>query len=273
MKIYDFIDEQTKRMQEFVESSKFKDDDIRKGFFLLQNDVIQNFKRGITILLLNEQINKRNVLFAEATEKLEPQLQHLIQTDTVKYFPSFRNNLYRSLIIDGYSIFEFCLTVFCNHYLTEKEKIDLIHWKYYEVEKELKKSSTDIGFATYERIRTSLTENHLSHVPLLRKFRKLTEKVRKKYERDRKQDVEFITFIGKFRNSMHANYIYYGKDYDYNFKGIDFRFRNGKVIKYNGKPSSIEHLNLVIELIDIYREIASKIQHIGIIPYPDSDAP
>ncbi len=80
-----------------------------------------------------------------------------------------------------------------------------------------------------------------------------------------KQDKEFLNFFGKLRNSVHSNYIYYGKDYEFNHVGMTYKFEKGKPIKQD-PLSDLSFFNLSIELRNVYQRLIEKIKFVNLIP-------
>jgi hypothetical protein len=86
-------------------------------------------------------------------------------------------------------------------------------------------------------------------------------------------DKDFLLFLGKWRNTMHTNYIYYGKDYEYKFGHAHFKFENGKIVKWYDpfEPSPRLYFYLIGNLKDIWAVLIRSIKYDKIIEYPDPE--
>ena len=121
-------------------------------------------------------------------------------------------------------------------------------------------------------IRKLTVKNHLTHVPITRKTDFLFKKSNG-YSRNQNQDKEFLRFFGKFRNTQHTNFIYYGNDYEFKFEHSHFVFRDTKLVKWTDpfSPSPNLYFYLIHELKEIWKELIRTIEHKDLIQYPDND--
>ena len=115
----------------------------------------------------------------------------------------------------------------------------------------------------------------MTHISVNKKTDFLFKKV-VGYSRIINEDKEFLLFLGRFRNTMHTNFIYYGNDYSYKFGNADFQFENGKMVKWydpfndNFVVSPKLYFALMNELKKIWKALILSIPHKNIIQYPDN---
>jgi len=235
-------------LQNQIENLHYQDKDIRKIIFRLIIASLMNYSRGYLYLELAELFSKNNntLLKKEISEK---QFYVLFNTTNKEVsIESFVNNNNRGLILNIWLLFELLITTLCEVMLADTVKEKLLNKK-----------------------------DHLSIVGIKKKYEAIynLEKIVKNYSRDSKADLKFLEFLSVFRNTMHANFIYFRKeDYDYKFNGVEFRFRYKKLVDFtNPNPKSpILYLNLTKELTNIINELLHKLEYNNFIPYPDSDA-
>jgi hypothetical protein len=116
-------------------------------------------------------------------------------------------------------------------------------------------------------------KKHLSHVSINQKYNRLFKKVKSKYKRNIDEDMRFLDFWGKLRNTIHGNFIYTGNDFNYEFNGYPFKFENGKVVKhvdFENNPYFI--INIIDEIVSIFSEFVNHFEEFDDIPYLDPEA-
>lgn len=180
------------------------------------------------------------------------------------------NYFNRNLLIDTWSTFELCVTIFSGALCSEKEYQKMLTHHYRDICKTL--ANTQINEIDAERLFELTKKNHLTHVPITRKTDFLFTKA-SNYYRDVNKDKDFLIFLGKWRNTMHTNFIYYGKNYEYRFGDAHFIFENGKILKWIDpfEPSPKLYFYLVGNLKDIWATLIASIKYEDLIPYPDLD--
>lgn len=254
-----------------IDSSPYEEDDMRREFLCLTFDVLNNYYVGGSFLALAGFLPTGNVTFNEEIDRIN---EHLKRLTEIGIYPtltaSYRNNINRSVIVDTWSVFEFCITIISLHVLEESEQEELKLEQYQKIVDSLK--GTTIPDKSSDKLKKQFSTDHLSHVSINRKCDKLFKKTGEKYQRDLIADRQFLTFFGKYRNSMHSNYIYYGKGFEFDFKGVKFRFINNETVTHNQFDITY-HFDLAIELKDIFKELTTKLDFINKIPYPIEDAP
>lgn len=254
-----------------IYSSPFEEDDMRREFFHLQFDVLNNYYSGCSFLALANHLPTGNVLFSKGEiERIDLHIQRLTEIGIHPTLnASFRNNINRSVVVDSWSVFEFCLTIIGDYVLSETEKNELLAEQYLVINDILK--NITIPDKENEKLKKILSKRHLTHVSVNRKCDKLFTKT-KFYPRDVSADKQFLLFYGRYRNCLHSNYIYYGNDTEFEFKGIRFLFHNGQPVTH-GQFDIKYHFDLAIEMMEIFKSIMLTIDYESKIPYPIEDAP
>ena len=267
----DFILKWTEDLKNEVEALDFDVDDIRKEFFGLIYDYAYCYYRDFQSIIVSDFLNKGQIKFDIAVNDYKAHIGRIAviaKSDLQK--ESHRNSLIRSLSVGAWSSFELCVTTFCEAICNSAELEKLLEYHYREVVKEIKKCK--LSNIEDEKLRKVTIKGHLTHVPIIRKTDFLFKKA-KNYQRDINKDKEFLLFFGKLRNTLHTNFIYSGKDYEYKFGNAHFMFNDNKIVKWRDpfKPSPKLHFYLVQELKEIWNELIKSIEYTELIPYPDID--
>jgi hypothetical protein len=264
----DYILEWTENLKAEIKQSKFADQDIRRDFLKLTYDICYSYYRASTIFDLANFIVTGKILFKEELSYYSEHLQRIADTTNKELLRrAHLHYLNRSLLIDSWSTFELCVTTFCDGIVSAEKKEKLLSHQYNDVAKELK--STSVESEVLNRVQKLLKKEHLTHVPIVRKTDTLFSST-KDYPRNKEADKAFLVFFGKFRNTIHTNFIYYGKDYEYYFKDIHFIFQDTKIVKWSDQSFKMFFL-LVTELKDIWNALTSSIDFDDIILYPDNE--
>lgn len=155
--------------------------------------------------------------------------EDIIKEDLAIHIQIHRNQLNSFLIINTWSNFEYCLSLFAEAVLSVSVKSELVAFEYNDIIHRLR--GIDIPETQNERL-LKLKRTNLAHVPMPLKYGKLFKMISSYPEqRSIKDDREFLDFYGKLRNCIHSNYIFFGNEnYEYTFGGVRFTFTPGKLI-------------------------------------------
>ncbi|MDQ0638170.1 hypothetical protein QF042_001735 [Pedobacter sp. W3I1] len=271
MENVEFLLAWTEDLKKEIETLNFDADDIRKDFFKLFYDSTYSYYLGYVSYALSSSIIKGDVVFKENLSPFKVHLDRLIEISQLPILTkSYKNALNRNLNIETWSIFELCVTTFCNALSNEEELNKLLRYNFNDILKILNKSTIDDN--NLEKLKQKLIVEHLSHVPIQRKVDFLFKKG-KHYYRDSKKDREFLVFYGKLRNTLHSNYIYHGNEYEYKFGEAHFLFNKGKLVKWTDPfaPSPKLYIYLSAQLKEIWKTLVLSIKHGKKIEYPDLD--
>jgi len=118
--------------------------------------------------------------------------------------------------MDSWSTFEHSITLVCKTVLNGQVVEELKLERFLEVKK-IVGSLPDME-TKESALKKELGIKHLSSVSINRKYEKLFNLIKGEYSRDVKNDKEFLKFYGAYRNVVHSNYTFYGKDFTYPFK-------------------------------------------------------
>lgn len=253
----------------YLESNEleFVSDDIRYDFFGLYRDISLVYYRNFQLVELSILINQGKIDLKDIKfNKHINSIQTLIKIENS--YKSHFNSLNRHLIVEAWSIFEICLNTFCKSVLTETENQKLLSTGYNDIKKILGKTNID------DKVENDLKEKYVSknltHIAITRKTDAIFKKV-KGYSRNIEEDKKFLLFFGRLRNSMHSNYIYYGKSFKYKFGHSEFIFKDGEIIKWSDpfKETPKLYFYLIGNLKNIWKAVILSISHEEIIYYPD----
>lgn len=262
------------KLEEFrseITELPYSDDDIRKSFFGLLWSVLDHYYKDFCWIYLTDLANKSKVLFdEEATDGFKKHLIKLRQTTQHEIlFYGARNRANRSLITESWLSFEFCITYLCEELFNEDLKEEL---KAFESEEILKIiAAYSPSEQTTTKIKKKFYRGHLTHVPINRKYEKLYSSYKAEHSGDTKLDKEFLLFFGKYRNSLHTNYIYHGKDYTFSQNGVDYIFVDGEPIRHNKELDITHHFDLALELKNVALRLFNAIKTEKQLNYPLKD--
>jgi hypothetical protein len=267
----DFILQWTDNVKLEIAALPFEEDDIRVDFLGMLYDATYNYYRGYVGYKISGLIGEGQILFK--TEQLPKLDLHIKRFAETSYHPilskSQTNYLNRNLLLDAWSTFELCTTTFVGAIINDDELERMLLHHYRDMKKILKNSSIDEN--DNEKLVSNTKKSHLVHVPITRKTDFLFG--RANYFRNLKRDKEFLLFLGKWRNTMHTNYIYYGNDYQYTFGNAIFQFQNGKTLKWTDpfEPSPKLYFHIMGNLKNIWLTLIKSITHDEFIAYPDPE--
>lgn len=231
-----YTDSEINNVVKFTMNLTYSDYDIRKDHYLYSIDILKSYQRGVITFEISKLSIEENLSTKTEDEVLKKYINEYGQISTVKKINfSHRNQINRSLIIDIWSQFEFSITTICGSVLNDAEIDSLFKDRYEEIVKLI--GQQNITADAQEKLKKKMIEKHLTHVSITRKSDKLF-KYCKDYKRDVNDDKRFLQFFGKFRNTMHSSYIYYGNDFEYVFDNIRTVFENGKPV-YHKQPSCL----------------------------------
>jgi hypothetical protein len=265
----DFILKWTEDLKSEISRLEFSEDDIRKNFFGLLHDATYSYYLGYVSYNISLFINQGQIGYDANISYYKTHFDRLAEISKLPILKKDHlNSLNRSLNIDSWSIFELCTTTFCFSLCDQAEMEKLLSHQYAEVAKILK--NNHLNTEEIDKLKKQLIKEHLTHVPINRKTDFLFKKA-VNYYRDVKKDKEFLIFFGKLRNTIHTNYIYYGKDYEYKFGNAHFKFENGMLVKWIDpfEPSPKLFFYLVGELKEIWKTLITVIKFENTICYPD----
>ena len=225
----DKILDATEEIKKHIRTLKYPSGDIRYDFFTLIYDVLNNYYYGCVVYELAQLINDHKIAFSEDIYKHKVHIDRITEIAKIPMLErSYKASFNRSVIIDSWSAFEFCVTV------------------------------------TLEAVSG---KQDLSRVPISKKINSIFLEISNSYQRSIKDDKLFLHFYRTFRNSMHSNFIYNGDNFRYEFEGITFIFRNHQAVVWNDDPRMLPDLyvKLIDQLLRIFEAIsealiASKIQ-------------
>ncbi|PBQ34688.1 hypothetical protein CNR22_23905 [Sphingobacteriaceae bacterium] len=253
---------------------KFTDGDIRKDFYNFLYDIGYCYYMGNLAFEISDMGRMGKVHFDHEMSNLEPHILKLYElTEKEALIKTYLNSLNRNLFIGAWSTFELCVTLLCDAVASPDEKEKLLSSSCKDIINKFKRSAlNEIDLGAFKE---SSIDIHLTHVPITRKTDLLFKKA-EKYPKDRvKEDKEFLLFFGRFRNTMHTNYIYFAKkntkSLTYSFYNGTYTFENQKIVGYNNLnvPASELFLSKLDLLKEIWSFLISNIEHSNFIPYPD----
>jgi hypothetical protein len=250
-----------------MEKTTYIEDDIRKDFYGLINDIAYCYYRPYLLFEISELTNQQKLDFGNLKNNKHIKAIEALTKNSISKKSHF-NSLNRNFILDAWSTFEICVNTFCEGVCTEPEIDKLLNHKFSDLKKILPKDKlTDFDLS---ELKSKLKTQHLTHVPIVRKTDVLFKKVQG-YSRNVEDDKKFLSFFGRLRNTMHSNFIHYGNSFEYTFGSAKFKFDNGELVKWHDpfEPTPKLYFYLVGNLKDIWTALIKSIKFDGVIYYPN----
>ena len=224
--------------------------DVRNAFFELFQNYYSNFYRTHSYM--------DSELFNKDSEQIYFNIKGY---ENEKNKINLSAHLNYSLIIETWSTFELCINQICKAILADDAIEKLLVCNYSRIIRVLDKSiSPDLNDALLKDQKLK----YLEHASINLKTDQLYKIISYK---DFKIDKEFLLFYGKLRNSIHTNYVYYGKEFRYIYKGTTYSFEPCKPIKQEPLDweNNLSIFQLSVELREIYFRIISNFTYNGLI--------
>jgi len=246
-------------------SNQFHEDDTRRAFIQMIYDGAYRYYLGIAFLELMRLSNKKLIGYREEIRYFEHHVNRLTETTNSKILEASQFNfLNRSLLMDSWSSFELCCTTLVGCLVTEKERDHILSWEFRNLKKLIPK--TEFSEELQEKLKKKMTAKSLVHVPIIRKYDFLFKKC-ESYNGNEIADREFLKFVGKFRNTVHSNFIYHGTSYEYTLNGVHFKFENRKAVVWTDGTTKV-YFDMLDRLLEIWDNLCSCIDYQGICTHP-----
>ena len=243
----------------------FGDDDTRRVFVELIYDSAYCYYRGIAFMEMMRLSHKNLFQYNIELRYFEPHVNRLVETTRLPILEKSQfNHLNRSLLLDAWSSFEFCVTTFTECIATEDERDKLLQYQFRSIIKEI--SADSVETKKMERLKNKLTAHSLVHVPIVRKTEFLFMKC-SDYGDGIADDREFLQFVGKFRNAVHSNFIYHGKDYNYWLNNVHFVFKDRVPIVWTDRTTKV-YFDLLDRLLLIWDRICMSLDYEPVCNHP-----
>lgn len=250
-----------------VQNLPYDENDIRSTFFYLLFDIGYSYYKGYMLFDIMEFIGDGKVTFDESVN-FKPHIDRGLEiVYKQELYQSYYNSLNRNFLVSTWSAFELSVTTLCDRIATEEEKKELLNYQVNEIGKKLADEGGSIN--DFPELIKSLSKGHLTHVPIVRKTDFLFKKVQNCSKEDKAKYKDTLAFFGKFRNTIHTNFVYYGKDYKYNLLDkVDFVFNNDEVVQYTneryvGSPEIYFDMKTLIK--DVWKVIVTSIDYKEVI--------
>jgi len=260
-----------KKLKEYAKAKNYEDCDIRLEYFQLMLTIFNRFHKNFGVMDLFKKIAEDKLLgeIILPNESFRFVFEDFLdESNRNAYF----NDSSRSFIIDSWSVFELVVTQLLEFLLKKVEKEEFINKEYIKIQllldEEIKNESKRKKILKLLR-EGQFVKSSITHQSVNRRYDKLFSIIKDKYKRPVYIDKEFLRFLGAYRNSLHFNFVYFGKSFDYSFENLSFRFIDGESIITPREPWEVRIIN---ELIEITKEIFNGIEEKQIksnVNYPD----
>ncbi|WP_299782707.1 hypothetical protein [uncultured Formosa sp.] len=240
----------------------YNDNDVRKAYFENLYTIINDFYLGKIYFEISTQIKNGKVNFDEDIIDLKP---HILSVYEIADHPllsnGYHNELNRKLFIDSFTNFEITVDLCFDNLKTDiavKQIVSDLNSRLIRLIKQCKNEEQIID----QLIKTSF-------IPLIRKFKYLSKIKSDCYGINYSQDIKFIEFCTKLRNCvLHSAGYYKGRDYEYEFDGVNFIFKNEEFLEMKGENDYV-FLKLNERLTNIINQVFVCFNNVDYLKYPD----
>lgn len=246
-----------------IESTSYKENDVRKAYYENLYSILNEFYIGKVFFELSSQIKEGNIKFTPEIYHLK---NHILRIYEIADHPllsdSYHNDLNRKIFADSFTNFESTIDLCVDSLIEEKQRNRIIE----EINSKILKlfpndsDNKDVFFQHLKKI---------TYIPLLRKFKYLAKYKENCYGENYHSDIEFIEFSAKLRNCVsHSGGYYKGNNYEYEFEGVKFIFKNGEFLEMQGNNEFV-FVKLNERLTNIIDRLFNCLKDINFIKYPD----
>ncbi|WP_185247683.1 hypothetical protein [Chryseobacterium bernardetii] len=254
----------TEKLKQTIYNLEFEENDARKAYFENLYSVVYDYYKGKVFFEISKQIVDGNISFHKEIFYLNPHIKRVFEiADHNLLSQAYQNDLNRKLLLESFTNFESAINLCFEEVITEEERnkiIDDLNKKIIRICKELPPSS----------LTELLVELRKStFIPLRRKFSYVAKRILNCYSGNYKEDINFIDFCSKLRNSFsHAGGLYFGNNFEYTFKDVKFIFQDNQFLIMEGENSNII-LQINEKLTDIFYRLLNCLNDTKYINYPD----
>ncbi len=243
----DFILQEIKTFEDFQKHLHYAENDVRKDYYGMIKNIMTSYYRKYSFVILAKDIREGRIMFGNDCETGKDHIDSLyaIWSSDISVF-DLRNNINRGFITDNLSIFETAISTILDNVLPDDEKQALLGRR----------------------------GNHISNIGVKKKWGKFFDLISENYDRDLQGDKKFLDFFAAYRNSMHSNMVFYGReDFNYFFNGIEIYFRFGKSVTQSGNFGIDWHFKLGTNLVTTFTAMVHALNYDDFISYPDIESP
>lgn len=257
-------------LKQFVDSLKnkikslhFKENDVRKAYFENLYSVVNEFYIGKVFFEISKEISKGNIKFTPEIYHLK---SHILRIYEIADHPllsnSYHNELNRKVFSDTFTNFESTIDLCFTQIINDEDLnkiLEEINSKVFKICNESDEQKQKL----LEHFRKS------TFIPLIRKFKYLAKYRTDCFGETYNEDINFVEFNTKLRNCiLHSAGFYKGKDYEYEFAGVKFIFKNEEFLEMKGENDLI-FIEINKKFNEIIERIFNCLSDIEFIQYPD----
>lgn len=264
IKIVDSLTEILKlitRINAYKSNSKYSEQDVRITFFAKITNALRVYYLGHDFEFIVSKLQPHGIYSADEVPHIE-NLGWILPTESnAIFFNTYHSILKLNLLNDSWVCFESSLDEIFKAITSPNDREAIQLRKYHEIANLLDKFEIDEELD--KRLRKKLLDKY---IPANNKWNAVFKLKYPNY-RDFKQDRIFLEFFGSCRNCMHNNSISF-KTARFETRFGEFDFVEGRAIGFIDGNLSI---NMVGELVEIYRAMCSAIDFEGEILDPYSE--
>lgn len=270
----DFMKKWNEQLLKLSKDIPYEDGDIRSDYFKTIYTNTHHFYLSYINIVISKLLQAGSVQKVTSDfTNFRGHLERIINlSNHPRHLQAHFNTLNQRAFIISWSLFELAIATF---YEAVVEETELKKQKEEDFNELLKHVTINNG--KEDKVKKLIIKQSLHQIPIIRKYNYLLKKA-KGYGRNLTADRAFLEFFGKLRNTMHSNFIYYGKYFEYSFGDAHFVFKNKEIVRWTDPfdtkqvPSVELYFHLIGNLNMIVLEIFKCNPHEKLIPYPDQTA-
>lgn len=235
-----------KKLNAYLKSLNYSDCDIRLEYFQLMSTIYDRFHKGFATMDFFKSIYVKNLIndLVIPNESFRFIFNDFYDTP---HFNAYFSDTSRRFIIDSWSVFELITTQILDIRLNGEAKDSFLNKEYNELKSIL---DIDSNPKIYKLLKDGqFIKSHITHQSITRRYDKLFSLIKETYARDKDRDKKLLKFLGAYRNGLHHNFVFFGKDFDFSFENLSFRFIDGESIQTPNEPWEIRIINELIEIV------------------------
>ncbi|MCX8532682.1 hypothetical protein [Chryseobacterium luquanense] len=252
------------KLKQTIYNLKFKENDARKAYFENLYAIVYDFYKGKVFFEISKQIGKGNIKFTEEIFSLNTHIRRVYEiADHHLLAQAYQNDLNKKLLLESFTNFETTINLCFEESVNEEDRNKIID----DLNKKTLRVCKELNPENFSELLSELRKS--SFIPLGRKFRYISNRIKDCYSSNYKEDVAFLEFCSKLRNSFsHSSGLYFGSAFEYTFEGVKFIFQNNQFLIMDGENSNV--ILLINEkLTDVLYRLLNCLDDISYIAYPD----
>lgn len=239
------------KIKEYNRTLNYEENDIRLEYFQMMASIFDRYHKGFATLDLIKYLADNKVLHDDIQN--QESLKYVFNDYyDISHMYGYYADLSRRFLIDSWSVFELTVTQLLDCMIVSDSEKETFKNK--DCNDILKVLKDEVSSGTEEKLKKLLKsaqvcKDNFTHISITRKTDKLFSLIKSCYSRDLNKDKEFLKFLGKYRNTLHLNFVYSGKDYHYLYENLVFSFQDGQTVRTPREPWEARVVSELVEIV------------------------